>query len=161
MLYLKADLSNVNVKVLLGIDVGLYLGFGLLKEFVKGWSFFGLSFKMGCLKINTVLIVQRVVLRLVSALCVLVIFVNYMYDFLALLPFNLNVLYYTAVPFFGMRIFKRCVAESVSFTLHFSLFLSLILFSLDKVGQASLVVLMMPLYPNWIWSAFLSVFQIP
>lgn len=50
LVYKNADLSRINITVLLAIDVGLYAVVNLVKQVVKGWSNFGCVFDTTCIK---------------------------------------------------------------------------------------------------------------
>ena len=96
-----------------------------------------------------------------SALCILIITFNYSNDFLSLFPYDPNLTIKAIYPFLAFRSFKRCITQTTSFSLHLSLLICLVLINSGMTAQGTLVALIMPPFPNWIWSAFTSIFTIP
>jgi hypothetical protein len=133
----------------------------LLKEALKGWSYFGLSLNVRCFRVTYVQGASRVLLRIISGVTVLHIMMNYSSQFLSLIPFDVNFLSYVALPFLGYRSFKRSISETTSFSLHLSFLLGLLMALGDRPAQGALLILAMPPYPAWIWSSFVSIFSIP
>ena len=128
---------------------------------MKGWSYSGLIINCECVRLNYINAAQRIILRIISALCVLTIMKNHSNDFLSLFPYNIDILSYVFYPFLGYRSFKRCVSSTTTFSLHLSFLLCLILINSNMVAQGTLIVLIMPPFPYWFWTAFTSIFNIP
>ena len=128
---------------------------------MKGWSYFGFIFNVQCIRINYINAIHRIIQRIVAALCVLIVMFNYYNDFLGLFPYNSALVAKAIYPFLGFRSFKRCITYTNSFSLHFSILICLILVNTGRTAEGTLILLIMPPFPNWIWSAFASIFTIP
>jgi len=161
LLYHLASLKEVSLSLFLGIDIGIYFGFNLLKELSKGWSRFGINVHCTILNYNALLLLQRMLLRTFSGLSVLLIMANYLSNFVSLFNYDSTIIGYIIVPFLGYRSFKRCISEANSFSLHLSLLLCLIAINTGNVAGGCLLVLMMPPFPSSPYLAILSIFQIP
>lgn len=161
LIYKLADLPSANLTVLLVIDIAIYVIMNIVKETLKGRSFLGCIFSWQCLRLKHVMMVERVLLRIISALSILVIHINYSRHYLSILPYESHLLITIAIPILGYRSFKRCLSETTSFSLHLSLLLCLILINSGAEAEGTLLVLLMPPFPSNPWSALLSIFRIP
>jgi hypothetical protein len=161
LLYQLADLKAVTLSIFLGIDIGVYFGLNVLKELAKGWSRFGINVHCKIVNYNALLLIQRILLRVFSGLCILLIMSNYLADITSLFNYETNIIGYIIVPFLGYRSFKRCISETTSFSLHLSLLICLIAINTGSVASGCLLVLMMPPFPPSPYLAILSIFQIP
>lgn len=100
-------------------------------------------------------------LRVISALCILVILTNHTKEFYSILPYDQGILITVALPFLAYRSFKRCISQTSSFSLHVSLLICLIAVNTGAVAEGTLLVLVMPPFPSSAWIALLSIFRIP
>lgn len=110
LLYLKANLNSVSLTAILAIDVALYAIFFVIKQLFQGWSYFGFIANFDCIKLNSINLIQKITLRIISALCILVIVSTYSQYYLSILPYNTHILNYVAIPFLTYRSFKRCLS---------------------------------------------------
>lgn len=110
LLYKLADLKRASLSLVLGIDIGVYFGFNLLKELAKGWSRFGINVHCKIINYNALLLVQRILLRLFSGLSILLIMNNYLTDITSLFNYENDIIDYIIIPFLGFRSFKRCIS---------------------------------------------------
>lgn len=110
LLYQLADLQGVSLSIFLGIDIGVYFGFNVLKELAKGWSRFGINIHCKLVNYNALLLIQRILLRVFSGLSILLILNNYMSDIISLFNYETNIIGYIIIPFLGYRSFKRCIS---------------------------------------------------
>lgn len=161
LIYSKSDLSSAKLSILLGIDIGLYFFFNVVKECISGWSRFGLTIQISCLKYGQVALVERILLRIVAGLCMLLILVNYKDDYTSMFAYDQRIMGYIIIPILGFRSFKRTLSETTSFSLHVSFLICLALINTGFVGQGCLLVLMMPPFPSNCFLAFVSIFSIP
>jgi hypothetical protein len=100
-------------------------------------------------------------LRVLSGISVLLIMNNYLTNIISLFTYENNIIAYIIIPFLGYRAFKRCLSETLSFSLHLSLLICLIAINTNNVASGCLVVLMMPPFPPSSYLAIVSIFQIP
>jgi hypothetical protein len=156
-----ANLSNVSLSIFLGIDIGIYFGFNILKELGKGWSRFGINVHCRIISYNALLLVQRILLRIFSGLSILLILNNNISDIISLFNYQTNIIGYIIIPLLGYRSFKRCISETTSFSLHLSLLICLIAINTGNIASGCLLVLMMPPFPANPYLAIASIFQIP
>lgn len=161
LLYQLASLENVSLSIFLGIDIGIYFVFGILKEMGKGWSRFGINIHCKLVNYNAILFIQRILLRTFSGLSILLIMNNYVGDIISLFNYDSRIIGYIIIPFLGYRSFKRCISETTSFSLHLSLLICLICINAGNVASGCLLVLMMPPFPSNPYLAISSIFQIP
>ena len=154
-------MKEASLSLFLGIDIGIYFGCNLLKELSKGWSRFGINVHCTIVNYNALLLLQRILLRALSGLSVLLIMTNYLSNFVSLFNYDSGIIGYIIVPFLGYRSFKRCISEATSFSLHLSLLLCLIAINTGNAAGGCLLVLMMPPFPSNPYLAVLSIFQIP
>lgn len=110
LLYHLANLKDVSLSIFLGIDIGVYFGFNILKEMGKGWSRFGINVHCKLINYNALLIIQRMSLRIFSGLSVLLILTIYIGDVVSLFNYQSNIIGYIIIPFLGYRSFKRCIS---------------------------------------------------
>lgn len=161
LIYSKSDLSSAKLSILLAIDIGLYFFFKLVKECISGWSHVGLTIQISFLKYSYVALVERILLRITAGLCMLLILVNYEYEYTSMFQYQQRIINYIVIPFLGYRSFKRVLSETTSFSLHISLLICLVLINTGFSGQGCLLVLMMPPFPSNCFLAFVSIFSIP
>ncbi len=57
LLYQLVDLKSISLSIFLGIDIGLYFVFNILKELSKGWSRFGLNLHCKIINYNALLLI--------------------------------------------------------------------------------------------------------
>lgn len=107
------------------------------------------------------LLINRILLRVFSGLCVLLIMKNYLFNVLTEFNYQVNIISYIIIPILGYRSFKRCISETTSFSLHLSMLICLIAINTGYVSAGCLVVLMMPPFPSNSYQTLVSVFQIP
>jgi hypothetical protein len=110
LLYQLADLKAISLSIFLGIDIGVYFGFNILKELSKGWSRFGINVHCKIVNYNALLLIQRILLRVFSGLSILLIMNNYTSDIVSLFNYDSNIIGYIIIPFLGYRSFKRCIS---------------------------------------------------
>lgn len=154
-------MENQSLSTFLAIDIAIYFGFNILRELSKGWSMFGFSIHCKALRFNTITVIQRVLLRIFSAICVLIIMKSYINTVVSQFSYSQNILGYIIVPFLGYRSFKRCASETTSFSLHLSFLICLIAINSNNVASGCLAVLMMPPFPANPYQTIMSIFQIP
>jgi hypothetical protein len=110
LLYRLATLKDVSLSIFLGIDIGVYFGFNILKEMGKGWSRFGINVHCKIINYNAILIIQRILLRVFSGLSILLILNNNIDDIISLFNYQSNIIGYIIIPLLGYRSFKRCLS---------------------------------------------------
>ena len=113
------------------------------------------------IKYNYLLLINRILLRVFSGLCVLFIMDNYLSTILTGFNYKTNIISYIIIPILGYRSFKRCISETTSFSLHLSFLICLIAINTGYASAGCLVVLMMPPFPSNSYQTLVSIFQIP
>jgi hypothetical protein len=155
------NVASLSLSIFLGIDIGIYFGFNILKETSKGWSRLGVTIQCNIIGNKYIVMIERMFLRIFSGLSVLIIMNNYLTNIITLFNYENNIIGYIIIPFLGYRAFKRCLSETLSFSLHLSLLICLIAINTNNIASGCLVVLMMPPFPPNTYLTIVSIFQIP
>ena len=112
---------------MLVVDVAVYvLGQGV-KEMFKAWSYLGINTGFeGIVKYRHIAMLQRMMLRFISGLSVLLLLLQHQ-KALYSLNYPIYVIIRVALPFLAYRTFKRTISQTTTLSLHLSLLLALIL----------------------------------
>jgi hypothetical protein len=131
----QTEMKHIMIEIVCGIDIAVYLSFVLFDFVTVPRNCFG--FRFGCENISSNKVVEgmrRVMLRVISGFTILVLVERYTtVQLLNYLETNLefeldiNFILYFITPLLVYRSFKRSISSTCSFSLHFSIFLCLVL----------------------------------
>ena len=113
----------------------------------RAWSRSGCVIQLGSLNHRVLLAIERIILRVVSAVAVMTIMVNYREQWTNRFNFSQSIMDYVVIPLLGYRAFKRTMSQTNTFSLHISMLVGLILINNGLEGTGTLLVLVMPPFP--------------